>query len=168
MDISVSRIGGPEITKRQSRLATDDGTGQRRRGRGQSLVEFTLVLPVLTLVLSGILDFGFLLYSRMTVINAAREGARAAVTMPDPTTIPTVVRGTVESLATGLDTTRMTVTVTCVAIATSPGPCSWATQTSSKPGDGVSVTATYQYSSFFPLLFGKNIPFSTTVQMVLE
>ena len=57
------------------------GLSDRRssRKRGQAMVEFALVIPIFMLVLSGILDFGFMLYSRMTVINSAREGARAAV-----------------------------------------------------------------------------------------
>ncbi len=37
------------------------------------------MLPVFLLILSGILDFGFMLNARMTVISAAREGARAAL-----------------------------------------------------------------------------------------
>ena len=45
-----------------------------------------MVLPVFLLVLAGILDFGLGLYSQMTVINAAREGARlGVVTIGDPT-----------------------------------------------------------------------------------
>ncbi|MGZ6314992.1 MAG: TadE family protein, partial [Candidatus Limnocylindrales bacterium] len=44
------------------------------RKRGQALVEFAMVIPIFLLVLSGICDFGFMLYSRMSVINAAREG----------------------------------------------------------------------------------------------
>ena len=52
------------------------------------MVEFALVIPVFLLVLCGILDFGFMLFSRMTVINAAREAARAAAIVTDRTTIP--------------------------------------------------------------------------------
>ena len=50
------------------------------RTRAQALVEFAVVLPVFLLILAGILDFGFILYSRMTVINAARDGARIGTT----------------------------------------------------------------------------------------
>lgn len=131
-------------------------------------MEFSLILPVFLLVLWGILDFGLLLYSRMTVINAAREGARAASVAVDPTTIPTVATGRVQSVASGLTTSSptMTISTSCVAIA-SPS-CNWSSTTSSQPGDAVSVTVGYQYSSFFPLFFGTQIPFSSTVQMVLE
>jgi Flp pilus assembly protein TadG len=136
------------------------------------LVEFALVIPIFMLVLSGILDFGFMLYSRMTVINAAREGARAAVIAPDATTIPTVVLGRVRSVMAGLATSDPPLhvpTPTCVAIKTaSPPGCTWATTSSSQPGDAVSVTVDYTYTSFFPLLFGSTFHLVSTVQMVLE
>ena len=51
----------------------------RRGGRGQSLVEFALVLPILLLMLMGIVDAGRLIYTYNTVSNAARQGARIAI-----------------------------------------------------------------------------------------
>ena len=51
---------------------------------GQSLVEFTLLLPVLLMMLSGLIEFGFLLNSYLDVIDAAREAARYAAN-DDPT-----------------------------------------------------------------------------------
>jgi Flp pilus assembly protein TadG len=44
--------------------------------RGQSLVEFALVLMPLFLILLGIIQFGFVFNSYVTITNAAREGAR--------------------------------------------------------------------------------------------
>jgi Flp pilus assembly protein TadG len=46
--------------------------------RGAELVEFTLVMPLLLLVLFGIVDFGLLFRRYEVVTNAAREGARVA------------------------------------------------------------------------------------------
>ena len=43
---------------------------------GQSLVEFSLILGPLMLVLLGIIQFGFIFNSYVTLTNAAREGAR--------------------------------------------------------------------------------------------
>jgi Flp pilus assembly protein TadG len=140
---------------------------RRRRTRGQALVEFAIVLPAFLLVLSGILDFGFLLYSRMTIISAAREGARQAIIASDPTTIPSVAKGKVMSVSTGLVSSDIGVTTSCIAIATS-GSCSFATTTGSQAGDGVAVNVTYTYHTFFPLLFGKTIDLSSKVQMVRE
>jgi Flp pilus assembly protein TadG len=50
--------------------------------RGQSLVEFALVLPLLLLILLGIIQFGFIFNTQVTITNAAREGARAATIYP--------------------------------------------------------------------------------------
>jgi Flp pilus assembly protein TadG len=150
-------------------IATRRGPGassrRRRRSRGQALVEFALVIPVFFMVLAGVLDFGFMLYTRMTVINAAREGARAAVTVPDRTAVPNVVQGRVSAMTSGLNGS-VAVTTTCVPIAS--GSCSWSTPTSAQAGDGVAVTVNYTYRTFFPLLFGSTMDLSSGVQMVLE
>jgi Flp pilus assembly protein TadG len=54
----------------------------RRRGpsegaqRGQSLVEFSLILMPLFLILLGIIQFGFIFNTYVTMTNAARDAAR--------------------------------------------------------------------------------------------
>jgi Flp pilus assembly protein TadG len=48
----------------------------RRRSDGQSLVEFALVLTPLFLILLGIIQFGFVFNSYITLANATREAAR--------------------------------------------------------------------------------------------
>jgi Flp pilus assembly protein TadG len=140
---------------------------RRKRTRGQALVEFALVVPVFLVILSGILDFGFMLYSRMSVINASREGARISVTAANRTTIPSLASGAVLDSAFGLTTASLSTSTRCIALKTTPS-CNWSTTTSSQPGDAVSVTVTYTYQTFFPLLFGSTFPMSSTVQMVLE
>ncbi len=46
--------------------------------RGQSLVEFALVLPVFLLMVFGIIDLGRVIWAYDNLANAAREGARYA------------------------------------------------------------------------------------------
>ena len=48
----------------------------RESERGQSLVEFTMILPILLILLFALVDFGRAFYTWMLVTNAAREGAR--------------------------------------------------------------------------------------------
>lgn len=56
--------------------------------RGQSLVEFALVLPVLLVVILGIFEFGRLWMTLNVLTGAAREAVRvAAVTDPDATLV---------------------------------------------------------------------------------
>lgn len=47
-----------------------------RDERGQGLVEFTLIVPVLTLILFGTLEFGLAFNHNLTIEYATREGAR--------------------------------------------------------------------------------------------
>ena len=54
------------------------GRGRLRDGRGQGLVEFALVFPVIVLILFGVFDFGRAIYAYNTIANAARQGARVA------------------------------------------------------------------------------------------
>jgi Flp pilus assembly protein TadG len=55
-----------------------------RSQKGQSLVEFALVLPVFVVVLFGIMEFGRLWEISNVLTSAAREGARvAAVSEPN-------------------------------------------------------------------------------------
>ena len=51
---------------------------RRKRSRGQSLVEFALVLPVLLLMVLTALDFGRLFPGWVVINNAARVGANYA------------------------------------------------------------------------------------------
>jgi Flp pilus assembly protein TadG len=48
----------------------------RLRARGNAMVEFVLVLPLLLTLLLGAIDWGFYFMVREVVINATREGAR--------------------------------------------------------------------------------------------
>ena len=49
-----------------------------RGEKGQTLVEFALVLPILLLLVIGMLEFGRVLNAWLIVNNGAREGARYA------------------------------------------------------------------------------------------
>ena len=50
----------------------------RAERRGQSMVEFALVLPIFLLMLFGLVDMGRLVYANTTMSQAAREAARVA------------------------------------------------------------------------------------------
>lgn len=60
-------------------------TRVRRSGedQGSAAVEFALVLPVLMIILFGIIDFGRMLNTRITLSQAANEGARAVAVAGD-------------------------------------------------------------------------------------
>ena len=157
--------GQPGASKRQQR--TGLRAGARSRRQGQSLVEFAVVLPIFLLILAGIVDFGLGLYSQMTVINAAREGARIGVVTivgVDPTTS---VDNRVRAMTAGLDQSKLDVIVTCQRPTgpTTFGNCSspaW------QSDDAVRVEVNYDYKMLWPLALGNSLQLSSTVQMRIE
>ena len=50
---------------------------------GQDLVEYALVLPLFLFLTLGVIEFSLLYFQYSTVTNAAREGARAGIVMPN-------------------------------------------------------------------------------------
>ena len=54
----------------------------RSKPRGQSLVEFALVVPILAVLLMSILQIGLLFFAQVGLTNAAREAARNASSIP--------------------------------------------------------------------------------------
>ena len=47
--------------------------------KGQAMVEFAIILPILLLLVMGITEFGMMMNSYLSVQNATREGARAGI-----------------------------------------------------------------------------------------
>lgn len=81
---------------------------RRGDGRGQSLVEFAIVLPIFVLVVIGLFDGALAVYNYSTVSNAAREGARVAMVDQDAAVVETAIR----AHAVALRGDRLTVTQT--------------------------------------------------------
>ncbi len=77
--------------------------------RGQDVVEFALIIPILFLILMGIFDMGRVVYSYSVLFNAAREGARYGIIHPTDTA---GIEARARSTAVGLDPSQLTVTST--------------------------------------------------------
>lgn len=58
--------------------ALDPRPQVRRRGAGQALVEFALILPLFLLLIFAIIDFGYYMFVSISVSHAARAGVRLA------------------------------------------------------------------------------------------
>lgn len=63
---------------------------QIRHQEGQSLVEMSFILPLLLIILFGIIDIGYYVYSLATVYQAARRGSDMAAFYPP---FPSRLRG---------------------------------------------------------------------------
>ncbi|CRK81535.1 TadE/TadG family type IV pilus assembly protein [Neobacillus massiliamazoniensis] len=101
--------------------------------KGQSLVEFALLLPVLVLLLFGIIDFGRIFHAYLTIDHAGREAARTASIGKDTTTI----KNTAVSDASSIRLTADQVGVT-------PGTLS--------SGSNVTITITYPINFLTPVI----------------
>ena len=55
----------------------------RQEERGQSAVEFALVLPMMLILILGLLQLGVMVRDQIMVLGAAREGVRQAIVTPD-------------------------------------------------------------------------------------
>ena len=53
--------------------------GDREDERGQSLVEFALLLPLMLLIITGLFDVARAVWQENTLAYAAREGTRYAI-----------------------------------------------------------------------------------------
>jgi hypothetical protein len=61
----------------------------RRRTRGQALVEFALIAPLLFLTIGGIISLGIGVFYQQQLTNAAREAARYAAIHSETSQCPT-------------------------------------------------------------------------------
>ena len=91
-------MGAVQLSDHRERLAVKTSRWSRH-SRGQALVEFALILPILLILMLGILDFGRAVAAYNSVSNAARSAVRVAIVDQNPD----VVEGTAEQEAVGLD-----------------------------------------------------------------
>lgn len=94
--------------------------------RGQSMVEFALVLPIFMTLVLGILDLGRVVFIKSMLENAVREGVRVGAITEPPFAANVTERITTQPLLSGAN-----VTVTC-----RPASCAY--------GSTVEVSATLQ------------------------
>jgi len=50
--------------------------GKARKTRGQSMIEFAIALPILIMLFSGMIEFGFMLNAYLSLLDATRSAAR--------------------------------------------------------------------------------------------
>lgn len=148
---------GPRAPARSRRPA---GRPFRARHRGQALVEFALILPVMLFLLVVAIDFGRLFYLNIGINNGAREGAAYGAKEPlDDTGITTRVRQEL-----GLSAANASVSVTKLCT-----PDCF-TNTSVTPANTIKVTATTSFSFLTPFVngfFGGAIPMSAASTAVI-
>ncbi|MCA9822972.1 MAG: pilus assembly protein [Dehalococcoidia bacterium] len=83
---------------------------RQRSEKGQALVEFAMIVPLLCLMLFSLVDFGRAFYAWLLVTNAAREGARVAATQQDSA----AVLNRIDNSISGLNAADLSITLTNV------------------------------------------------------
>ncbi len=118
--------------------------------RGQSLVEFALIILVLMVLFMGVFDLGYAVYAYNTISLAAREGARTGTIC---TNSVSTIQAWTQSMAVGLNLTNAQVNVQPNQPnpdpKVHPTPCSGGI---SAHGSLVIVTVTYTYTPFTLLI----------------
>jgi PKD repeat protein len=136
----------------------------QRRSRGQSLVEFALILPVMLVFLAAALDLGRVFYATISLNNAAREGAFQAAETPDSfdSTQPC-------NTATNLVVCRVQLEAKGSSVAIDPDDIDVACNLTGCPKQGgstVTVSVTGSFQLITPLLSvvfgGQTIPISSS------
>src|ERR1700759_52216 len=106
----------------------------RKDEKGQAMVEFALVAPILFLILFGIIQFGIAFMHSVALTDAVRAGARKAAVSraaADPTA---AASSAVLGAATDLDQATLAKGITVT-----PGASGWVA------GGSVTVAADYPY-----------------------
>ena len=116
--------------------------------RGQSIVEFALILPVLMFILVIVADMARVVAARVAISNAAREGARYASMYPmDYNT--TKNRVLLEYNNTGVRVTGVELRAENILISFPDG--------SAEPGNSVRVNVRCRFPLFFASWFPDSI-----------
>ena len=107
---------------------------QFRSEKGQTMVEFALIAPLLCLILFAIIQFGIVYSSYVTLTDATRAGARKAAVSRLESQPEQVAEAAVRNSAKNLDQPCTATTGLCVSV-----NAEWV------HGEDVTVEATYPY-----------------------
>ena len=109
----------------------------RKAEKGQSLLEFALIVPILLIILAGVLDLGRLYYAYVAVTDAAAEGASYAAIHPQANERAEVLQRAQEASGALVRIDPTMVQVDCPAVAA---------------GAPITVTVSYSFTVATPLL----------------
>ena len=106
-----------------------------KNNKGQALVEFAIILPILLLLLMGIFQFGMMLNTHLTIENASREGARVGIVGSTDAEIQNLII----AISPILNPQDLTLTIT-------------PDETNRNSGDTLTVKVTYNYKLNVPII----------------
>lgn len=122
--------------------------------KGQALVEFAIILPLLLLLIMGIIQFGMIINAYLSIQNAAREGARAGILGSSDTEIESIMINTLPAL--NADSLIVNITPS---------------EADRSSGDPLTVNVRYNYPIIIPIidsLFSNTVVLNAETSMRIE
>jgi Flp pilus assembly protein TadG len=140
--------------------------GRRVRRHGAAAVEAAIVLPVCFLLLLSIFDFGRLLMMQQLLENAARSGARLAITNTSTLATSNIQSNVTQCLA-GQTLSSMTIQVYQVNPSTGANLGAW---NSTPLGGCIAVQINGNFTPILPKLslIPNPLPMTVTAMMLCE
>jgi Flp pilus assembly protein TadG len=141
------------------------GTSRRK---GQALVEFALIIPLVFVLAVNAVNIGGFLFAWITVANAARAGAEymsmssASVGNPTPAT-PAQVTTLVTNDVASLMNRASLVVATCTNATTAANGCTALTDPEAPAYTLATVDVTYTYKPYIPLFSFPKLGISATL-----
>lgn len=121
--------------------------------RGQAIVEYALVLPLIALLIFGLVDFGRLFFTVLTLQNALRVAGRYAVTgnhLPNPAN-PNQALSRIASITQVAQQNAMGIDVSGLQISSSTAGGA-AGSGAGGPSDTIKLSLTYNLTLLTPII----------------
>ena len=122
----------------------------RQQRRGQSVVEFAIMLPLLVVLLVSVIQFGFLFGYQLSLQHAALVGVRTAALTKDNAKATTAAKAAASPW-----------------VSLSDSDVQFSTFTVQNPDDSIRVTCGHSFQLIFPAFFSQN-PYPLTASTVMR
>jgi len=138
-----------------------------RTRTGMAVIELIVILPLLLIMVFGVVEFGWFLQSHQILMNAARQGARAAVRIENSN--PEVIAAVEQALRSTVDIGANDLSVG-IARLNDDGSVQYVVESldHNEEGASVRVTATVPYSLMNPPSFFNLTPQTITAYAVMQ
>jgi Flp pilus assembly protein TadG len=135
------------------KTAKRGGAGSRR---GQSLIEFTLVMPILLMTMTGMVSFGMTMRNYLVLTNAVNTGAQALSMSRGQTTDPcATATAAIESAAPNLTPANLSFTYVINGNTYTSTSC---TAGAANMTQGGSLQVTVSYPCSFTMIYKTTFP----------
>ena len=133
---------------------------RRKNERGNAIIEFAMVFPVLLILIVSVMDFGLCFFAEHTLQFATREGVRMALvgrTLNDPsgspmTRVASIVKTIQDQAAIAIPASKLSISIYAVPPDLSD-PAGWqGTQDAGAGGEYMRVRTSYDYHFITPVL----------------